>query len=213
MPRNRLSAFWPALLLLGSLACEMLDNIQQDPSLVQNPDPPASANEAASANTEATLKAELAATATAIIREHDATRTAAVGTEQANQTSIAGSATPFATPTFTPIPNRPPVVTRFTANFVSDDRTTYYTIEIVDEDSQTLTYRWSNTNPCGTFNWDSAEFRSPEASWYHPHPPCPDERFHPAIVSVIVSDGDGNEIYFEYSGGSASGLVVAPPVP
>jgi hypothetical protein len=152
--------------------------------------------------TFATIEAEF--TATALAAQHaTGTAEAAARTAQAAQTATARA-----------VVNRPPVIRRFTAEFVPADRTTYYEVFATDPDAQPnerLKYVWSSTNVCGAFAWDQTEQDSPEADWYHPHPPCPDETFHPATITVIVTDAAGNTATYAYTSGSASGTVELPP--
>jgi hypothetical protein len=208
MKPSHLALLVPAMLVLAGLSCEMLDSIQQDSNLVQNPDLSDEARNATAVANAATLEAETYSTLTA---------EAASATADVTFTQTATKAA-SPTPTATLLPNHPPVITNFTANFIPADRTTYYEVKAYDPDSPDLTgfelkYEWSNTNTCGTFIWDSETFASSTVSWAHPHPPCPDERVHPAFIKVVVSDEEGGQAVFEYTSGSASGSVEITPVP
>ena len=69
------------------------------------------------------------------------------------------------------------------------------------------TYRWSNTNPCGTqTGQNTATF-----VWDHPDVPggCPKEAVHPANIAVVVSGPAGQGISRSYPGGSAPNVAVA----
>ncbi len=216
-----------ALLALAVLACEFLDEIQQDPNIVQNPDLSLEQREATQAAGVATLNAGF-----------DLTQTAAVRDQAASQTALAlATLTPTYTPTPTPDrlrtfstieaeltatalarPNQPPTITKFVANFVSADRTTYYDVEATDSDGNDdkLKYEWSHTNPCGRFNWDETNKLDHEAEWFHPHPPCPDLKqgeHHPGTITVIVTDEQGGQAVYAYTGGSASGVIALTPPP
>jgi hypothetical protein len=179
------------------------------PATDATPSPPPAEAPAA---VEAMLKAEMDATGTAFIAAHDATRTVEVAEAQARTATasvLALTATALARP------NQLPVITRFVAEFVADDRSTYYEVEAVDPDgdSDDLKYEWSNTNPCGTFSWAKDEPFNDEASWLHPHPPCPNETFHPAIIAVRVTDTLGGQSFYEYTGGSQSSTIDLTPFP
>ena len=226
MKRYRLILLMLALLVPASLACEFLDSIQQDPSLVVNPDLSDEQREATQAAGVETLNAEFDLTQTATVRDQAATQTAnalsaATATADSLRTfstieaEFTATAAIALTATALARPNLPPVITRFTANFVSADRTTYYDVEATDPDGDTskLKYEWSNTNKCGAFSWDEEAKLDPSADWYHPHPPCPDERFHPATITVIVSDDVGGQAVYEYTGGSASATILLTPAP
>ncbi len=152
--------------------------------------------------TFATIEAEFTATDLAA-QKATGTAQAAASTAQAAQTATARA-----------VVNRPPVISRFTAEFVPADRTTYYDVFATDPDAlpnERLKYVWSSTNICGAFSWDQVEQDSPEADWYHPHPPCPDETFHPATITVVVTDAAGNSATYAYNSGSASGDIDVPP--
>jgi len=43
------------------------------------------------------------------------------------------------------------------------------------------------------------------ALWFHKHPPCPDEHFHPGTITVYASDGHHEYVARVYTGGSAEG--------
>jgi hypothetical protein len=218
-----------ALLALAGLACEFLDEIQQDSNFVQNPDLSSEQREATQAAGVATLNAGF-----------DLTQTAAVPDQAASQTALA-LATPTSTPdrlrTFSTIeaestataqaaltatalarPNQPPVITQFVANFVSADRTTYYEVEATDPDGDDdeLKYEWSHSNPCGGFTWDETNKLDPEAEWFHPHPPCPELKsgeHHPGTITVTVTDAQGGQAVYAYTDGSASKESVLTPPP
>src|SRR5262245_33289947 len=126
-----------ALLALASLACEFLDQIQQDPNFVQNPDLSLEQREATQAAGVATLNAgfDLTQTALALATPTPSTptptpdRLRTFSTIEAESTATAQAAL---TATALARPNQPPVITKFVANFVSADRTTYYDVEATD---------------------------------------------------------------------------------
>ena len=80
---------------------------------------------------------------------------------------------------------------------------TVYRIDAEDPDGDALTITWSKTGS------DCGEFGSPPgnpnvAVWSHPHPTCPDEQLHEAVIRVVVSDGT-YVCRAVYGGGSATG--------
>lgn len=213
-----------AALALAGLSCEFLEEIQQDPALVQNPDLSQEQREATQAAGAATLLAETDLTQTAAGQTQTAValitptltltpdRLRTFSTLEAEFTVTAAielMATALARP------NQPPVITKFVANFIPAERTTYYEVEATDPDGDDdeLKYEWSNTNRCGTFEWDEADKLDRDASWFHPHPPCPDERFHPAVIAVLVTDEKGGQAVYEYTGGSAGASLNLTPSP
>lgn len=109
--------------------------------------------------------------------------------------------TPFVTtsPTVAPSRNRPPEVGPVLATYLRP--VTVYSVRAEDPDGDGLTFAWSKTGTsCGTFQADGNI-----ATWSHPEPPCPEERAHPARITVVVSDGHGNRIRAVYPHGSAAG--------
>ena len=98
------------------------------------------------------------------------------------------------------------MVSRFVALFVPDQFSTLYEVFAGDPDGDQLTYKWSNTNPCGRFTWNQS---SSKADWFHPDPLCPhNQTFHPGTITVIIDDGRGGVVRCDYPGGSASGTTV-----
>ena len=59
---------------------------------------------------------------------------------------------------------------------------------------------------------DCGEFTTsgPVARWSHPHPPCPEEPFHPSVVRVTVTDGEGHRVTAVYERGSEPGTGEQP---
>ncbi|HEV2251260.1 MAG TPA: hypothetical protein VGT60_12220 [Candidatus Limnocylindria bacterium] len=101
------------------------------------------------------------------------------------------------------VANKPPVVGPIKANLIPTN--TFYNVDATDPEGDKLTYTWTKSNPCGTFT-----FQDGTAVWGHPHPPCPNEEFHPGTITVTVNDGKGNTITRTYDGGSQSGTGAAP---
>jgi len=214
-----------ALLMLASLACEFLDQIQQDSNLVQNPDLSLEQREATQAAGLATLNAGSDLTQTAAVQDHVASQTALALTPPTPTYTI--TPTPDRLRTFSTIeaeatalarPNQPPVITKFVADFVPADRTTYYNVEATDPDGDDdkLIYEWSNTDPCGTFTWDETNKLDPEVEWFHPHPPCPalkQGEHHIGTITVTVTDEQGGQTVYAYTSGSASGVIILTPSP
>jgi hypothetical protein len=104
--------------------------------------------------------------------------------------------------------NRPPVITAFRAFFEPALGRTDYRVTASDPDGDSLTYQWLNSNGCGSF-----AFSLEKAIWEHAHPPCPKEQFHPAFITVTVSDGLGGQAIYTYTGGSLSGEIKVTPTP
>src|SRR6185503_17576531 len=76
MLRYRMILLTLALLILSGLSCEFLDSIQQDPSMVMNPDLSDDQRQATQAARVQTLNAEFDLTQTAAVRDREATLTA-----------------------------------------------------------------------------------------------------------------------------------------
>jgi len=136
-------------------------------------------------------------------------------TEQAG-TATAKVAT--STPTEYPTPPTPtcaplnkefkgPTVCSFTAKFVQDNSSTFYTVVAGDPAGGVLTYTWSNSNPCGKF----VASNLPEIYWEHPDSElpgdCPVENVHPGTITVVITSAGGS-VKCEYLNGSATGDIV-----
>ena len=94
--------------------------------------------------------------------------------------------------------NRAPSVGRIQVSFARP--VTTYRVTATDPDGDPLSFRWTKDgSPCGVFT-----FAGGVASWSHPDPPCPTEPFHPATITVEVSDGRFT-CRAVYPGGSAPG--------
>ncbi len=112
-----------------------------------------------------------------------------------------------ATPGPSGIANKPPVVGPIKANLIPTN--TFYNVDASDPEGDKLTFVWTKSNPCGPFTFQDAT-----AVWAHPHPPCPNEEFHPGTITVVVSDGKGNSVTRVYNDGSLSGVGPTPaPTP
>jgi len=99
--------------------------------------------------------------------------------------------------------NKPPVVGPIVANLIPTN--TFYNVTATDPEGDKLTYVWTKSNPCGSFT-----FQDGTAVWAHPHPPCPNEEFHPGTITVVVTDGHGNAVTRTYEGGSQTGTGLVP---
>jgi hypothetical protein len=99
------------------------------------------------------------------------------------------------------------VVCNFKAEFSQADKSTFYTVKAIDPAAGTLTYTWTNSNPCGQF----LAKNSPTAEWHHPDSnqsgACPVQDVHPGIITVIVTSAGGS-VKCEYLNGSADGSIV-----
>lgn len=100
--------------------------------------------------------------------------------------------------------NRPPEAGAIRAT-QTGTTTSYTVLNVSDPDGDPLRYRWTSTNPCGPPTGHS----TPTLSWPHPHPPCPEEPFHPATITVQIDDGRF-VITRTYTGGSAPGTGPVP---
>lgn len=78
---------------------------------------------------------------------------------------------------------------------------TIYVVEASDPDGDNLSYVWEWDISCGEIS-----FSGERAVWTHPHPPCPNEDFHPGTITVRVSDDRSAPISRVYTMGSASGV-------
>jgi hypothetical protein len=135
------------------------------------------------------------------------------------QTATADMATLIATAIF----NRPcrqvdpsfkgPVVCTFSAVFHQALYATSYTVVAYDPAANdgvggtlTLSYTWSNSNPCGKFFGGNNR----QASWVHPDSQlpgaCPVQAIHPGTITVVISS-PGGSVKCEYLNGSASGNI------
>ena len=100
--------------------------------------------------------------------------------------------------------NRPPEAGAIRAT-QTGTTTTYTVLNVSDPDGDQLRYLWASTNPCGPPTGHS----TPTLVWPHPHPPCPEEPFHPATITVQIDDGRF-VITRTYAGGSAPGTGPVP---
>lgn len=138
-------------------------------------------------------------------------------TEEA-QTATANAPTGTPTPTFTPSPTptpcghvnktfKGPAVCSFTAVFIQDDYSTFYTVVANDPAGGALTYKWSNSNPCGNFMAKNL----PQVEWHHPDSnlpgACPVQDVHPGTITVVITSAGGS-VKCEYLDGSAPGNLV-----
>ena len=101
-----------------------------------------------------------------------------------------------------PPPTQPPTTSNAAPNVseiqaVLNPPMTTYSVTGTDPDGDTLTYTWTNTNPCGSFTSSGNQ-----AVWSHPHPPCPAEMYNPGLITVVVSDGHGHQVTKTYERGS-----------
>jgi hypothetical protein len=106
----------------------------------------------------------------------------------------------------------PPVVDWFGANYEAESHRTFYEIRVYDDDKHGLRFDWHLSNICGDFTFESRP--RPDdgfsaalpavsvATWVHPG--CAGEPDHPAIITIDITDSDGNELVCRYEGGSAS---------
>lgn len=121
-------------------------------------------------------------------------------------TTTATTTVPATTTTTTAAaPNRPPDVAPIVATFAFP--VTTYTVSATDPDGDALTYTWSKTTErdCGDLAANGPTF-----TWSHPHPPCPQESFHPGTITVVVDDGHGNQVTATYRFGSEPGTGPPP---
>ena len=100
--------------------------------------------------------------------------------------------------------NRPPEAGAIRAT-QTGTTTSYTVLNVSDPDGDPLRYQWTSTNPCGPPTGHS----TPTLVWPHPHPPCPEEGFHPATITVRIDDGRF-AITRSYTGGSAPGTGTVP---
>ena len=146
-------------------------------------------------------------------------------------TTAAGAATTTTAPTTAPAPapaapvNEPPTVSPISARFrklpppkAPTDcplgclpvkpvtvRYTVYRVSASDPEGDPLTYRWQNTNGCGTFR-----ATGPSARWDFPHPgSCPKTDVQVGTITVTVSDGM-HTCTAAYPSGSAAGRGPKP---
>jgi hypothetical protein len=123
---------------------------------------------------------------------------------------------PTPTPTLTPTPTSIPLpckplnpnptsiaVCKFKVEFFKP--LTTYTVTAVDLKGGTLTYAWTKIQKklCGKWHAENSNL----ASWDHPDQSlggnCPDEPFHPALISVTITSSEGGSVLCMYSYGSA----------
>ena len=125
------------------------------------------------------------------------------GTFNTNCTGVTALVVDNIDETSTDPANRAPEVSGLQAELIPTN--TFYTVEATDPEGDALTYTWTiSQEACGTFSGDG-----PRAVWAHPHPgpgriACGDDVSHPGTITVVVSDGRGNEITRTYQG-SVSG--------
>lgn len=107
-------------------------------------------------------------------------------------------------------PNRAPA--QFSIKATSSFEITAYDASTTDPDADTLTFVWTWTGTCGIF-LPTVGVPTTErfANWDHSSPGCPHENieFHPATVSVAVTDGTGHRLTAQYPEGSLPGT--GPP--
>jgi hypothetical protein len=99
-----------------------------------------------------------------------------------------------------------PTVSAFSSVFTQSCFCTVYTVTAMQPGAGTLSYSWTNSNPCGQFVGGN----SPTATWYHPDSnmpgACPVESIHPGTITVVVT-GTGGSVTCAYSGGSGDGTT------
>jgi hypothetical protein len=106
----------------------------------------------------------------------------------------------------------PPVVDWFGANYERESHRTFYEIRVYDDDKYGLRFDWHLSNICGDFTFESRP--RPDdgfsaalpavsvATWAHPG--CAGEPDHPAVITIDITDSDGNELVCRYDGGSGT---------
>jgi hypothetical protein len=103
-------------------------------------------------------------------------------------------------------PNKPPVITQFSASFAAPVTTYQVVATDPDDPVASLTFTWKKVQvkPCGVFtgNRQTATWSHPDAS-FNPPGDCPDEPVHPATITVSVTDPHGASCTATYTGGSA----------
>lgn len=131
------------------------------------------------------------------------TRTGTTTTPQPTPTATATATATQSAPGAQPTP-APPRVTRFVSTFSFPITT--YTATVTDPAGGGLTYKWTNSNPCGTFT-----FNGPVAQWSHPDSnqpgACPPEPIHPGAITVTATDVLGRTASFTWTRGSDVGDV------
>jgi hypothetical protein len=118
------------------------------------------------------------------------------------------------TPTLSPTPpcmpvdknTTGPVICRFVAEFDQLSFSTFYTVTAYDPAGGKLSYKWTNSNPCGKFMAEDDY----TVQWAHPDSnkpgACPEQAVHPGTITVIVTSASGS-VKCEYVNGSAPGDV------
>ncbi len=86
---------------------------------------------------------------------------------------------------------------------------TVYDVAVGPELGQSVSVEWAKQgSECGQFG---ANAGSPtQATWVHPHPPCPAEQVHPATITVFVTS-ETWVCVASYGSGSAAGTGPPPP--
>lgn len=110
-----------------------------------------------------------------------------------------------ATPTPAPTTARP--VTPVSAGPIvatQSGTTTNYAVE--DVKGEGLRYSWRHSATCASHGGeDTATYW-----WDHPHPPCPNEAFHPSFITVQITDASGQAVVRQYTLGSRPGRGQVP---
>ncbi len=139
------------------------------------------------------------------------TTTAAAVAPAATEPPAAAGEPPTVTPISAVFTKRPPPKQKTSCGFGCltlkpvTVRYTTYRVSATNPAGGRLTYRWHNTNPCGTFVAKGAS-----AIWSFPHPgTCPNTEFQAGTISVTASDGK-RTCTASYPSGSAAGRGPQP---